>query len=314
MLFKLITMKSLFKILALVIVAAFTFIGCQKDLDVADKADLKSMPTFGLAEFHTPQPTFPNSFRGVIPTSYPGNFVSSNDDQVCYDMVDQGLIGELTGDLRGIKVDPPVNFTNNYMDIALSMDLKFLAWASKNDAKLHAFIIKGGPNFHVYDYVGTTHTSDSWLASPRHGRNIPQISHYNFCYSIVPDGGEQGCTPGYWRNHTNRWEGYAPLQIFDEVFGVTLFGPYVTLFMVIDNPNTYGTFGFHAVAALLNSTGGVPNADGTTVDYFYTTAQVIQMVQDAVANDTMEATKNLFAEQNEKGCPLGGTRAFTGLY
>jgi hypothetical protein len=63
------------------------------------------------------------------------------------------------------------------------------------------------------------------------------------------------------------------------------------------------------VAALLNSYGGVPNADGTTVAYPYTTAEVIQMVQDAVENDTPEETKDLFADANELGCPLSGTKA-----
>jgi hypothetical protein len=33
------------------------------------------------------------------------------------------------------------------------------------------------------------------------------------------------------------------------------------------------------------------------------------MVQDAVANGTIEATKNLFEAANELGCPLSGTPA-----
>jgi hypothetical protein len=121
--------------------------------------------------------------------------------------------------------------------------------------------------------------------------------------------GNQGCTPGYWRSHYDRWLGYTADQIFDDVFGVEYLGETVTLGMAIDNPNTYGTFAFHAVAALLNSTGGVPNADGTTVDYAFTTAQVIQMVRDAVAEGTIEATKNLLAAANEFGCPLSGIPA-----
>jgi hypothetical protein len=79
--------------------------------------------------------------------------------------------------------------------------------------------------------------------------------------------------------------------------------------MAIDNPDTYGAFAFHAVAALLNSTGGVPNKDGTTVDYPYSTEEVIQMVQEAVTNGTIVATQDLFEAANELGCPLSGTAA-----
>jgi hypothetical protein len=118
-----------------------------------------------------------------------------------------------------------------------------------------------------------------------------------------------GCTPGYWRNHADRWYGASPSHLFDTVFGVTYL-PGVTLGMAINEPQKYGTFAFHAVAALLNSYGGVPNADGTKVMYKYTTAEVIKMVQAAVGDKhAMEDTKTLFEMANEAGCPLTGTRA-----
>ena len=55
--------------------------------------------------------------------------------------------------------------------------------------------------------------------------------------------------------------------------------------------------GRHATAALLN-------AANPGVDFFYTEAQIISMVQAAWATGNYEETKNLLAEQNEKGCPL----------
>jgi hypothetical protein len=259
------------------------------------------------AEFGTPQPTYPTSFEGITPDEYPGNFVSSDDDQVCYDMSALGYIGEVTGEMRGFKVDPPTAYNDGFINVILSDDGKYLAWATEPNATVLAFIIKGGPNYHVYDYVDSGLDADSWLASPMNRRNIPGISHYNGCYEI--EGTGEGCTPGYWRNHYDRWLGYTADQIFDEVFGVTYLGDTVTLGMAISTPQTYGTFAFHAVAALLNSTGGVPNADGTTVNYLYPTAEVIQMVQDAVGEGTIEATKDLFAAANELGCPLSGTKA-----
>jgi hypothetical protein len=30
--------------------------------------------------------------------------------------------------------------------------------------------------------------------------------------------GEEGCTPGYWKNHTDNWEEYSPGQTLDELF------------------------------------------------------------------------------------------------
>jgi hypothetical protein len=261
------------------------------------------------ASFGSPQPAYPKSFEGITPTERPGNFVSSDDDQVCYDMSALGYIGEVTSEMRGFKIDPPVAYNDGNIDVIISADKRYLAWATESNATVLAFIIKGGPNYHVYDYVPPPEVSDSWLVSPKMSNGkIPQISHYNVCYTLTP-GEFEGCTPGYWRNHADRWLGAAPSDNFDTTFGVPLFGPTVTLGMVINNPQTYGTFGFHAVAALLNSYGGVPNADGKTVKYAYTTAEVIKMVQDAVANETIEATKNLFAAANEAGCPLSGTKA-----
>jgi hypothetical protein len=228
------------------------------------------------ASFGTPQPTYPKSFEGITPAEYSGNFVSSDDDQVCYDMSALGYIGEVTDEMRGFKIDPPTAYNDGNIDVILSGDTRYLAWATEESATALAFIIKGGPNYHVYNYVGSGLDADSWLVSPKNKGKIPQISHYNVCYTV--DGGE-GCTPGYWRNHADRWFGAVPGDDFDATFGVDLFDPNVTLGMAITTPQTYGTFAFHAVAALLNSYGGVPNADGTTVAYAYTTAEVIQMVQ-----------------------------------
>jgi hypothetical protein len=140
--------------------------------------------------------------------------------------------------------------------------------------------------------------------------SMPQISHYNLCYEPTPPAGDEGCTPGYWRNHADRWQGVTSSADFDATFGVDLFATNITLGTAIwANGGGNNALARHATAALLNSFGGVPNGDGEKVDYPYTTAQVIQMVQDAAANGTIEETKDLFAAANELGCPLSGTRA-----
>jgi hypothetical protein len=249
------------------------------------------------------------SVRGIEPTAHPGNFVASDDDQVCYDMSAMGFIGEVTGDLRGIKIDPPVDYSDAYISTTLSDRGRSLAWEVQN-ATVIAFIIKGGPNFHVYDYAGSGFDWDAGLVSPLNkGKSVPAISHYNLCYSVDAQG-DQGCTPGYWRNHADRWAGVSPTDDFDSTFGVDLFTPDVSLGWAIwAGGGGANALARHATAALLNAHGGVPNGDGSTVSYPYSAAEVIQLVQDAAADDSVEAVKDLLAAANELGCPLSGTRA-----
>ena len=53
----------------------------------------------------------------------------------------------------------------------------------------------------------------------------------------------------------------------------------------------------HAVAALLN-------ASNPDVDSDFTTAEVIALVQEAIATGDFERIKNILAAANEQGCPL----------
>jgi hypothetical protein len=123
--------------------------------------------------------------------------------------------------------------------------------------------------------------------------------------------GDEGCTPGYWRNHLDRWLGVVPGADFDATFGVNLFTPNLTLARTIQlEGGQKNALARHATAALLNAYGGVPNSgNNETVSYFYTATEVIQMVRDAVARDTIERTKDLLAKANEAGCPLNATPA-----
>jgi hypothetical protein len=252
----------------------------------------------------------------IVPVGYSGNFVASDDDQVCYEMSALGYIGEVTSEMRGFKIDPPVKFENDYLEITLSSDGKLLDWITF-DATMLAIIVKGGANYNIYDYVGTGLSWDNGLGSPSNRTDrrtglpeFPQISHYNVCYQPEDLGEYTGCTPGYWRNHADRWVGTEPGELFGDVFGVDLFDPDITLGQAIwMTGGGASALARHATAALLNAYGGVPNEDGTTVDYPYTVDEVIEMVQDAVANGTIEATKDLFEAANELGCPLSGTRA-----
>ena len=99
-----------------------------------------------------------------------------------------------------------------------------------------------------------------------------------------PTGGE-GCTPGYWKNHTDNWPDVSAPE------------SHMLLEWLSAKRKDYGEKAAllrHAVAALLN-------AIHPDVNYYYTPQQVFDMVHNAV---DFEATKNLFETQNEMGCPL----------
>ena len=113
--------------------------------------------------------------------------------------------------------------------------------------------------------------------------------------------GDGGCTPGYWKQeqHFDSWPAtLSPDDSFSAVFGVQRV-PDVTLLEAL---NTGGggeaALGRHAVAALLNA------LSYPTVEYFYTSAQVITMVQTAYTTGEFQAIKNQLNFWNEVGCPL----------
>jgi len=88
-----------------------------------------------------------------------------------------------------------------------------------------------------------------------------------------PDPGDEGCTPGFWKNHLSSWSGYAPGADFDTTFGVNFFTPNITLLQAVNlGGGGIRALARHGVAALLNAASG-------DVDYAYTEAQVIDIVQ-----------------------------------
>ena len=111
-----------------------------------------------------------------------------------------------------------------------------------------------------------------------------------------PGGGTEGCTPGYWRqkHHYDSWVTYSPSDEFADVFGVDYDA---TLGEAVKaKGGGANALARHAVAALLNATADV--------DYAYSAAEVIALVQDAFATGDYEATKDVLADENERGCPL----------
>ncbi|MET0396920.1 MAG: hypothetical protein ABW277_08870 [Longimicrobiaceae bacterium] len=123
--------------------------------------------------------------------------------------------------------------------------------------------------------------------------------------------GEDGCTPGYWKNHASSWTGtgYTPGQTVGSVFsGASAFPSLAssTLLQALQFGGGSGTAGGAqillraAVAALLN-------ASHAGVDYPRTAASVIADVNAALASNnrsTMLDLAGALDADNNLGCPL----------
>jgi hypothetical protein len=124
------------------------------------------------------------------------------------------------------------------------------------------------------------------------------------------EAGDEGCTPGYWKNHTGAWAGtgLSPGQTAGSVFSLGGFPSLAgnTLLQTLQGGGGSGTTGAAkillraAVAALLN-------AAHSGVDYPRTTTQIIADVNAALASNnrnTMLALATELDRDNNGGCPL----------
>jgi hypothetical protein len=138
-------------------------------------------------------------------------------------------------------------------------------------------------------------TGPSWTVRV----NYSHAAFYNYFNSATPQGGGEGCTPGYWKQsqHFDSWTApYTPSTQFSAVFEGAF--PSMTLLQVLaQGGGGLNALGRHTVAALLNSA----SADA---DYDLTTAQVIAAFNAVFPGGDYEGQKNIFAGFNELGCPL----------
>jgi len=123
-----------------------------------------------------------------------------------------------------------------------------------------------------------------------------------------PPTGDEGCTPGYWKNHPEAWTGFTTGQTLESVFDVpdSLGLDSVSLHSALSFGGGPGTLGASqillraSVAALLNSAS-------SGVDYPLTTAQVIAQVNAALATLDRSTILDLATDldnKNNGGCPL----------
>ena len=115
-----------------------------------------------------------------------------------------------------------------------------------------------------------------------------------------PPDGNQGCTPGYWKQsqHFDSYPAaYQPSTLFESVFNRDVPGNPTLLQALGLNGGGLNALMRHAAAGLLSS---------ATVQYGYSTADVITMFQAAFDSGDYEPTKNLLDAANNGvgGCPL----------
>ena len=135
-----------------------------------------------------------------------------------------------------------------------------------------------------------------------------------FTNTLVPQTGNEGCTPGYWKQdqHLDSWvgTGFTPGQTLESVFDVPdSFGlDNVTLLNALSLKGG-STLAGAAETLLRAAVAAILNAASPDVDYAFTTAQIIAGVNAALAsgdrNTILTAAAILDAANNGLGgCPL----------
>ncbi len=125
--------------------------------------------------------------------------------------------------------------------------------------------------------------------------------------------GNEGCTPGYWKNHTDNWEEYSPTQTVSSAFGsgLTIAAQFEnqTLLEALQGGGGTGVSG--ATKILLRAgTAAILNAAHEGLGYpvrRYAPDNMIQDIVDALNSGDRDAMLALAAEldrMNNLGCPL----------
>jgi len=133
-------------------------------------------------------------------------------------------------------------------------------------------------------------------------------SHY---FGNPTDGGSEGCTPGYWKNHPDSWPptGYATGQSVQSVFASAAAYPAIGSASLIEALDFNGGSGVEGAARNLLRAGvaGLLDASHSGVDYPRNPADVIADVDAALASgdrNTMLTLASAIDSDNNLGCPL----------
>ena len=120
--------------------------------------------------------------------------------------------------------------------------------------------------------------------------------------NVLGDGGNggEGGTPGFWKRHLEWWVGYEPDDSYSAIFGVT--PSFIEKKDRFDDVLSQGGGGEKALAR--HAVAGLLNAAHPGVNYLFTGAEVIALVQDAYATGDFGAAKDILETENERGVDL----------
>jgi hypothetical protein len=132
----------------------------------------------------------------------------------------------------------------------------------------------------------------------------------DFCYVEVNGGGE-GCTPGYWKNHLASWAGtgYSPTSLVSAVFsGANAGQAGATLLQALNFGGGPGVDGAERIL-LRAAVASLLNASHPSVDFEMSASEVISQVSTALASNnraTILALATTLDDANnaDQGCPL----------
>ena len=181
----------------------------------------------------------------------------------------------------------------------------------KFSAGTHSLTVKVPDCYFQLDFIGGKAINQfgpvgSNLLYGKQGRLISfAVGGTKLCDCMKETTGKEGLTPGFWKNHTDLWQGYSPNQTLESVFNVpdSLGLDNTTLLQALNFGGGSGVKGAaqnlfrQAVAALLN-------AAHIHVDYALTTSQIVSQVNTALASNnasTIEALKNTLDKYNNAG-------------
>ncbi len=120
--------------------------------------------------------------------------------------------------------------------------------------------------------------------------------------------GDEGCTPGYWKNHEDSWVGYSTSATAGSVFALGGFSTLASksLLLTLDGDGGRGTLGA-AKILLRAATAALLNAAHPGVDYTLTASGIVTQVNAALASNnraTMLTLATSLDNDNNLGCPL----------
>lgn len=125
--------------------------------------------------------------------------------------------------------------------------------------------------------------------------------------------GDDGCTPGYWKNHTDSWAvtGYSSGQSVDSVFAQAATYPTISAASLLQALDFGGGPGVEGAAMVLVRTGVAALLNGAHpgVNYPMLPTEVIAAVDASLASrdrDAMLASAAQLDAANNLGCPLSG--------